>query len=603
MAEKDSQTTRLLYSRLLRYSLPHWKAFAVSVIAMLIFAATNTGFAALMKPMIDGSFVAKDPKVIQLVPLMIIGLFLARGLANFISVYCMSWVGREVIRELRRAMFAKLLCLPTRFYDKTPSGELLSKFIYDVEQVNQAATNALTNVVKDGFTIIGLLIWMAYINWLLTVIFIVVGPPIAFLMATVNKRFRRISGRIQHSMADVTAVSEEAISGHREVKIFGGEPYEARRFDRINETNRKLNMKMAAVSAASVGTIELIAASALAGIIYLATLPTVLETVTVGSFMSFVVAMMLLLPSIKRLMTVMPMVQRGVAAAESIFGLLDSEAERDSGTKRIAHARGKVDFRQVSFAYDDSKGEVLKDIDLSIEAGQCVALVGRSGSGKSTLVSLLPRFYEVGGGGILLDDEDIRELQLADLRRQIAWVGQSVVLFNDTIAHNIAYGSLGTISESEIVRAAEAAHAMEFIAKLPDGLNTLVGENGVLLSGGQRQRLAIARALLKNTPVLILDEATSALDSESERHIQAALAEVMRHRTTLVIAHRLSTVEKADQIVVLDQGRIVEQGRHGELLAKGGHYAALYQMQFHGSAAAGGEDPSRIVTMHENAAG
>lgn len=584
MGERKPQSTRQLYARLLRYSLPHWKAFAASVAAMLVFAATNTGFAALMKPMIDGSFVAKDPEIIRLVPLMIIGLFLARGIANFISNYCMNWVGREVIRELRRAMFAKLLRLPTDFYDRTPSGELLSKLIYDVEQVNQAATNAVTNVVKDGFTIIGLLIWMAYINWLLTIIFIVAGPPIALLMAFVNKRFRRISTRIQHSMADVTAVSEEAINGHREVKIFGGEAYESQRFEGINETNRRLNMKLAAASAASVGIIELIAASALAGIIYLATLPTVLETVTVGGFMSFVVAMMLLLPSIKRLMTVMPMVQRGVAAADSIFALLDRESERDRGVKRIEHARGAVEFRRVSFAYD-GKSAVLKDIDLDIAPGQCVALVGRSGSGKSTLVSLLPRFYEIGSGNILLDGEDIRELQLADLRRQIAWVGQNVVLFNDTIAHNIAYGCLGDTSESEIVRAAEAAHAMAFIARLPDGLNTMVGENGVLLSGGQRQRLAIARALLKNAPVLILDEATSALDTESERHIQAALAEVMRHRTTLVIAHRLSTVEKADQIVVLDQGRIVERGRHDELLAKGGHYAALYRMQFHGVAA------------------
>ncbi len=595
MATSQTQETRRLYARLLRYSLPHWKAFVLSVLAMMVFAATNTGFAALMKPMIDGSFVAKDPTVIRLVPLLIVGLFLARGVANFISSYCMSWVGREVILELRRAMFAKLLCLPSRFYDKIASGELLSKLIYDVEQVNQAATNALANVVKDGFSIVGLLIWMAYINWLLTVIFIVAGPPIAYLMATVNKRFRRISGRIQNSMADVTAVSEEAISGHRVVKIFGGESYEEQRFAHINNTNRKLNMKMVAVSAASVGTIELIAASALAGIIYLATLPSVLQSVTIGSFMSFVVAMMLLMPSIKRLMTVMPMVQRGVAAAESIFGLLDNDAEPDNGTAKIPRARGKVVFDKVSFAYDSNKGEVLKDIDLTIEPGQCVALVGRSGSGKSTLVSLLPRFYEVSSGAVLLDDRDIRELRLANLREQIAWVGQDVVLFNDTIAHNIAYGALGTVSESEIVRAAEAAHAMEFIAKLPDGLHTMVGENGVLLSGGQRQRLAIARALLKDAPVLILDEATSALDTESERHIQAALAEVMRHRTTLVIAHRLSTIENADLIVVLDRGRVVEWGKHGDLLAKNGHYAGLYQMQFHGAAATGGKPSSSFV--------
>src|SRR3569623_1358897 len=339
-------------------------------------------------------------------------------------------------------------------------------------------------------------------------------------------------------------------------------------------------MKLIAARAGSVGLIELIAATALAGIIYLATLPAVLETVPVGKFMSFIVAKMLLLPSIKRLTTVMPMVQRGVAAAESIFGLLDAEAEKGSGTRRLGKARGEVEFRQVSFAYDAGKGDVLKDIDLHIEPGQCAAFVGRSGSGKSTLVSLLPRLYDVERGTILLDGVDIRELALRELRDHIAWVGQDVVLFNDTIARNIAYGALGDVSEEAIVRAAEAAHAMEFIRRLPEGLDTLVGENGMLLSGGQRQRLAIARALLKDAPILILDEATSALDSESERHIQAALAEVIRNLTSLVIAHRLSTIENADQIVVMDHGRIVEQGRHRELLARGGYYAKQHQLQF-----------------------
>ncbi|MEK7321819.1 MAG: lipid A export permease/ATP-binding protein MsbA [Pseudomonadota bacterium] len=586
MKENASTQARVIYARLLRYATPHWRMFVLAMLAMLVFAATNTGFAALMKPMIDGSFVDRDPTVIAMVPLLIIGLFVARGLANFGSSYCMSVVGREVIRDLRRAMFDQLLRLPTRYYDRTSSGELLSKFIYDVEQVNLAATNALANVVRDGFTIIGLLIWMAYINWQLTLVFIVVGPPIAIAIATVNRRFRRLNNRIQNSMADVTGISEEAIAGHRVVKIFGGHDYETARFNLINEANRKLNMKLAASSAGSVGIVELIAAIALAGIIYLATSPAVLDSITVGNFMSFVVAMMLLMPSIKRLTTVMPMVQRGVAAAESIFTLLDTEAEVDSGDQAMARARGEVSFEQVTFTYDVAKGEALRDIDLHIAAGQCVAYVGRSGGGKSTLVSLLPRLYDVQQGVIRLDGVDIRQLRLRDLRNQIAWVGQDVVLFNDTIARNIAYGALGDVSEEAIVRAAEAAHAMEFIRRLPEGLNTLVGENGVLLSGGQRQRLAIARALLKNAPILILDEATSALDNESERHIQAALAEVMRNRTTLVIAHRLSTVENADQIVVLDGGRVVEQGTHRELLARGGHYASLHKLQFHDEPAA-----------------
>ncbi len=586
MKENASTQARVIYARLLRYATPHWRMFVLAMLAMLVFAATNTGFAALMKPMIDGSFVDRDPAVIALVPLLIIGLFVARGLANFGSSYCMSVVGREVIRDLRRAMFDRLLRLPTRYYDRTSSGELLSKFIYDVEQVNLAATNALANVVRDGFTIIGLLIWMAYINWQLTLVFIVVGPPIAIAIATVNRRFRRLNNRIQNSMADVTGISEEAIAGHRVVKIFGGHDYETARFNLINEANRKLNMKLAASSAASVGIVELIAAIALAGIIYLATSPAVLDNITVGNFMSFVVAMMLLMPSIKRLTTVMPMIQRGVAAAESIFTLLDTEAEVDGGDQAMTRARGEVSFEQVTFTYDAAKGEALRDIDLHIAAGQCVAFVGRSGGGKSTLVSLLPRLYDVQQGVIRLDGVDIRQLRLRDLRNQIAWVGQDVVLFNDTIARNIAYGALGDVSEEAIVRAAEAAHAMEFIRRLPEGLNTLVGENGVLLSGGQRQRLAIARALLKDAPILILDEATSALDNESERHIQAALAEVMRNRTTLVIAHRLSTVENADQIVVLDGGRVVEQGTHRELLARGGQYASLHKLQFHDEPAA-----------------
>lgn len=580
MNTHQASSAREIYARLLRYAAPHWRMFAIAVLAMLVFAATNTGFAALMQPMIDGSFVERDPATIQTVPLMIIGLFLLRGLANFTSVYCMASVGREVIHNLRRAMFTKLLHLPTRFYDRTSSGDLLAKLIYDVEQVNQAATSALANVVRDGFTIAGLLIWMSYINWMLTLIFIIVGPPIVIGVAWVNRRFRRISKRIQTSMADVTGVSEEAISGHRVVKIFGGHAYESGRFEQINNANRKLNLKLIAASAGSVGLIELIAATALAGIIYLATLPSVLESITVGKFMSFIVAMMLLLPSIKRLTTVMPMVQRGVAAAESIFTLLDADAEKDTGTRSLTRPQGAVQFQRISFAYDQNKGDVLRDIDIDVAPGQCVAFVGRSGSGKSTLVSLLPRLYDIEHGAILLDGVDVRELTLRNLRDHIAWVGQDVVLFNDTIARNIAYGALGEVSEEAIVRAAEAAHAMDFIRRLPDGLNTLVGENGMLLSGGQRQRLAMARALLKDAPILILDEATSALDSESERHIQAALAEVMSNRTTLVIAHRLSTIENADQIIVMDHGRVVEQGRHRELLARGGHYANLHKLQF-----------------------
>ncbi len=577
---RDITGVAALYRRLLRYTKPYWKGFAVSILAMIIYAGTDAGFAALMKPMLDGSFVDRDPDVIAMIPVLIIGLFLLRGVMGFISTYGMSWVGRNLIRDMRREMFQQMLRLPTRQYDQTSSGQLIAKLIFDVEQIAQAGTNAITILVRDTFTILALLAWLAYLNWQLTALFLLVGPPIAYAVGKVSKRFRTVSRKIQTSIGDVTHVAEEAVEGHRVIKTFGGQDYETAHFARANETNRHQNMKLVAVSNMSTHLIQLIAATALSGIIYFATRPEMLENITPGTFMSFITAMMMLLPPMKRLTSVNVQIQRGIAAANSIFGLLDSEAESDTGTGVLGRAAGAVEFRALTFAYDPSKGKVLSDINLNIKPGESVAIVGRSGSGKSTLVSLLPRFYDPTAGSILIDGHDIRELTLRSLRDQIAWVGQDVVLFNDSIARNIAYGALGDVQEEDIVRAATAAHAMEFIAKLPERLNTMVGENGVLLSGGQRQRLAIARALLKDAPILILDEATSALDTESERYIQAALTEVMRNRTTLVIAHRLSTIEHADRIVVMDSGRIVEQGGHAELLERGGHYASLHRLQF-----------------------
>lgn len=569
-----------LYRRLLGYVFPFWRAFAIAIVCLLVVAGTEAGFAAFIKPMMDGSFVERDPEIIKLTPLVLIGLFLVRGIASFLSGYWMAWVARKVISSLRGEMFAQLLRLPVSFYDSTPSGTLLSKLIYDVEQVARATTDVITILIRDTFTVIGLLGWMFYLNWRLALILLIGTPLIAHIINFINRRFRRYSTRIQDSVGDVTQIAEETIEGQRVVKTFGGQQYERERFEQANERNRLLNMKLESTNAGSVPLVQFIAAIAAAAVIYFALREVDRSELTVGSFMSFVAAMMMLLAPMKRLTKITANLQRGIAAAASIFGFIDTPAEVDVGTRSVQRTAGAVSYRDVCFSYREEKGEVLHEVSFDVEPGQSIAFVGRSGSGKSTLVSLLPRFYDVGSGQILIDGHDVREFPLLELRDQIALVSQHITLFNDTIANNIAYGRLEGASREAIIAAAEAAHAMEFINDLPEGLDTLVGENGVLLSGGQRQRLAIARALLKDAPILILDEATSALDTESERHIQAALEELMENRTTLVIAHRLSTIENADRIVVMEKGCIVESGRHAELLQQGGQYAALYNLQF-----------------------
>jgi len=592
MSREASQplSGRQVYSRLLRYARPYWRTFVLAILGMLAYAATEPTFAAMMKPLLDGSFVDRNLETIRLMPFLLVGLFFFRGLAGFVDSYFMKWVGRRVVADLRQEMFDHLLRSPSRYYDNSSSGHLLAKLTYNVENVANAATNAMTTLVRDGFTVLGLLGYMLHVNAMLALIFLVVGPSMGLSIRYAMRRFRKISRRIQDQMGELTHVAQEAIEAQRVVKAFGGEDYESARFSEINEKTRQLQMRMVATESISVPLVQLITAIAIAAIVYLASVEGLRSEISVGTFMSFLVAMGLLLPPIKRLSAVNAQLQKGIVAAQSLFELLDTESERDLGTHHLTATQGRVELRGVGHAYSQEKGAVLRGVDLLIEPGETVALVGRSGSGKTTLVSLLPRFYDASDGQILIDGIDIRELTLRSLRAQISLVSQEVVLFNDTVGHNIAYGQLGQATPEELRQAAASAHALEFIEALPQGFDTLIGDRGVLLSGGQRQRLAIARAILKNAPILILDEATSSLDTEAERHIQAALESLMRQRTTLVIAHRLSTIEKADRIVVLHNGQIVEQGRHAELLEHDGLYAQLYRLQFQGMA-----DPTAAI--------
>tara|TARA_B110000285_G_scaffold232841_1_gene304973 strand:+ start:1169 stop:2872 length:1704 start_codon:yes stop_codon:yes gene_type:complete len=561
----------------LGYVLQHGLVFIVSVVGFVLFALTQPAFASLMEYMVD-SVENADGAARSIIPAAILGIFLVRGLGFFLGNYGITYVARRVIHQLRLDIFDRLLVLPAHFYHRNTSASLLSKLTFNVEQVTGAATDALKIFVREGLTIIGLLAYIVYLNWQLSLVFLTVGPFIGWVVNKASKRFRNVSANLQDSMGQVTASASEAIKGYDVVRVFGAQDQERQAFSAASNNNRQQAMKLALAESVSTPLVQMIVAVAMASLIYLALHPSIINTMTAGQFIAFITASGMLTKPLRSITEVNSILQQGIAASQSIFALLDEAPEKDQGTKPMARAKGLVTFENLDFSYDQQP--LLQKVNVVIQPGQVVALVGRSGSGKSTLVNLLLRFYEPQAGRVLLDGHDIQDLSRLDLRRQVALVTQQVVLFNGTIAQNIAYGAMHDASDEQVIAAAKAARVTEFTDRMNLGLHTVVGESGVLLSGGQRQRIAIARALLKDAPLLVLDEATSALDTESERHIQSALDQVMVGRTTLVIAHRLSTIEQADVILVMDQGQLVEQGSHHQLIAKQGLYAHLHQLQF-----------------------
>ncbi|CAG9411816.1 MULTISPECIES: lipid A ABC transporter ATP-binding protein/permease MsbA [Providencia] len=573
-------STKQTFKRLWPTIAPFKIGLVVAAIALIINAAGDAFMISLLKPLLDDGFGKADNDTLKWLPLAILGLMVVRGSSSYVSTYCVSWVSGKVVMSMRQKLFGHMMGMPVSYFDQQSTGTLLSRITYDSEQVASSASGALITIIREGTYIIALFGIMFYNSWQLSLILIAIAPIVSITIRVVSKRFRKISKNMQTGMGHVTTSAEQMLKGHKEVLIFGGQKVETERFNKVSNNMRRQNMKMVSASAISDPIVQMIASFALAFVLYAASFPEIKDQLSPGTIGVVFSSMFALMRPLKSLTNVNAQFQRGMAACQTLFAILDTEKEKDEGTKVLSDVKGDIEFDSVTFTYQTKEHPALEDVSFTLPAGKSVALVGRSGSGKSTIANLITRFYDIDKGSIRIDGHDIRDYTLQSLRSQVALVSQHVYLFNDTVANNIAYATDGRYSRAEIEKAAEMAYAMDFIQKLDNGLDTMIGENGVMLSGGQRQRIAIARALLRDAPILILDEATSALDTESERAIQAALDELQKNRTSLVIAHRLSTIENADQILVVQDGHIIERGDHATLLAKNGAYAQLHRIQF-----------------------